>query len=228
MVSCYTSGKTFRQEEFHLNYLRVWDAKKWPIIGTYNPSEGVICPHLNVMRKCIDGFLPKYENFVIMEDFNSQPDDNVLKEFLDLLDFKNLVKEPSCNKNPHNPRLIHLIITNRPKMFQNTINVETGLSVFHMTTVTVLKTSYKKCKPNIISYRGYKHFSNESFRCGLMPLLCNERLSNKMSNDNFIEIVDNILLRHLPLRYKYVRANDCPFMNKELRKAAMFKMTVPL
>ena len=113
-------------------------------------ANQVISPHLDVMRKCIDGFLPKYENFVIMGDFNSQLDDNVLKEFLDLFDFKNLVKEPNCYKNPHNPRLIHLIIT---KMFQNTINVETGLSDFHMMTVTVLKTSYKKCKPNIISYR---------------------------------------------------------------------------
>ena len=172
------------------------------------------------MRKCIDGFLPKYENFVIMGDFNSQPVDNVLKEFLVLFNFKNVVKEPTCYKNPHNSRLIDLIITNRPKMLQNTINVETGLSDFYMMTVTVLKTSYKKCKPQIISYRDYKHFSNESFRCGLIPLLRNERLSNKMSNDNFVEIVDNM---HLPLKHKYVRANDCPFMNEELRKAVMLR-----
>ena len=158
-----------------------------------------------------------------MGDFNSQPNDNVLKEFLELFSFKNLVKEPTCYKNPHNPRLIDLIITNRPKMFQNTINVETGLSDFHMMTVTVLKTSYKKCKPKLISYRDYKHFSNDNFRHELMPLLRNERLSKALSNDNFIEIVDNLLLRHLPLKYQYVRANDSPFMNKELRKAVMLR-----
>ena len=90
-------------------------------------------------------------------------------------------------------------------------------------TVTVLKTSYKKCKLNIFSYRDYKHFSNESFRCELMPLLCNEHLPNKMSNDNFIEIVDIVLLRHLPPKYKYVRANASPFMNKELRKTVMLR-----
>ena len=77
-------------------------------------------------------------------------------------------------------------------MFQNTIKVETGLSDFHMMTVSVLKTSYRKCKRKLF------HFSNESFRCELMPLLCNESLSNEMSNDNFIEIVDNVLsLNHL-------------------------------
>ena len=56
-----------------------------------------------------------------------------------------------------------------------------------------------------------------------MPLLRNERLSKALSNDNFIEIVDNLLLRHLPLKYKYVRANGSPFMNKELRKAVMLR-----
>ena len=170
--------------------------KKWLIIGTCNLGEGVISHDLDIMRKCIDGFLPKYENFVKNLDFNSQPNNKALKDFLDLFDFTNLVKEPTCYKNPHNPRLIDLIITYRPKMFQNTIKVETGLSDFHMMTVTVLKTSYRKCKPKIILYRAYKHFPNESFRSELMPLLCNERLSNEMSNDNFIEIVDTVLLRH--------------------------------
>ena len=45
-----------------------------------------------------------------------------------------------------------------------------------------------KCKPEIISFRDY--FSNKSFHCELMPLLCTQHLSNEMSNDNFIEIVD--------------------------------------
>ena len=158
-----------------------------------------------------------------MGDFNSEPKDNALKEFLNLFDFKNLVKEPTCYKNPDNPRLIDLIITNRSNMFQNTINIETGLSDFHLMTVTVLKTSYKKCKPKVISYRDYKHFSNSSFRFELMQILFNDRHTNEMSNDEFIVTANNILSKHLPLKYKYVRANDSPFMTKELRKAVMLR-----
>ena len=56
-----------------------------------------------------------------------------------------------------------------------------------------------------------------------MPLLCNERLSNEMCNDNFIEIVDKRLSRHLPLKYKYVRENGSPIMNKELRKSVTLR-----
>ena len=67
----------------------------------------------------------------------------------------------------------------------------------------------------INSHRDYKHFSNKSFRCESMTLLCNENLSNEMSNGNFIEIVDDVLLRHLSLKYKYIKANDIPFMDTE-------------
>ena len=197
--------------------------KKWLIVSTYNPKESLISNHLDILRKCIDKFLPKYENFIIMGDFNSEPKDNALIDFLNLFNFKNLVKEPTCYKNPENPRLIDLIITNRSKMFQNTINVETGLSDFHLMTVTVLKTNFKKCKPKIISYRDYKHFSNSNFRTELMQMLFNQHRMYEMSNDEFLDITINVLERHAPLKYKYVRANDGPFMNKELRKAVMLR-----
>ena len=134
----------------------------------------MISIHLDMLSKCIDNYLPKYENFNIMGDSNCEPKNNILVEFFNLLNFKNLVKEPTCYKNPENPRLIELIITNRSKMFQNTINVESGLSDVHKMTVTVLKTYFKKCKPKIISNRDYKHFSNLHFRMELLKKLSNQ------------------------------------------------------
>ena len=158
-----------------------------------------------------------------MGDFNSEPKDNALKEFFNLFDFKNLVKEPTCYKNPENHRLIDLIITNRSKMFHNTINVETGLSDFHLMTITVLKAYFKKCKPKIIAYRDYKYFSNSNFRTELMQNLFNQRRIYEMSNDEFSGIASNLFDKHVPLKYKYIRANEGPFMNKELRKAVMLR-----
>ena len=43
----------------------------------------------------------------------------------------------------------------------------------------------------------------------------------EMTNDEFIDIVNNVLERHAPWKYNYLRANEAPFMNKELRKAVM-------
>ena len=77
---------------------------------------------------------------------------------------KNLVKEPTCFKSLVNPSCIDLILTNRPKSFQNTLNVETGLSDFHKLTLTVLKTKFKKKPPKMITYRDFKTFSNQQFR----------------------------------------------------------------
>ena len=41
------------------------------------------------------------------------------------------------------------------------MTVETGWSDFHKMTLAVMKD--KKQKTNILTYRNYKHFSNEAF-----------------------------------------------------------------
>ena len=43
----------------------------------------------------------------------------------------------TCFKNPNNPSCIGLLITNRPKRFQNSMAIETGLSDFHKMCITV-------------------------------------------------------------------------------------------
>ena len=104
-----------------------------------------------------------YENFILLGDFNSEMTDKNLKDFCNLYLLKNLIKKPTCFKNPENPKTIDPILTNRPRSFCNFDTLETGLSDFHKLTVTVLKMFFKKQSPNVISYRNYKIFSNDSF-----------------------------------------------------------------
>ena len=77
-------------------------------------------------------------------------------------------------KNPNNPSCIDLILTNCSRSFQNSGVIETGLSDFHKLVVTVMKTTFKKSKPKIITYRSYKSFSNDRFREALQQIECNE------------------------------------------------------
>ena len=70
-------------------------------------------------------------------------------------EFENLLKDATCYKNPENPSCIDLILTNNPNSFQNSEVIETGLSDFHNMTVTVIKITLEKLKPNIIYYRNY-------------------------------------------------------------------------
>ena len=45
------------------------------------------------------------------------------------------------------------------------MTVETGSQDFHKMALTVIKVFYEKQKPNTVTYRNYKHFSNEAFMC---------------------------------------------------------------
>ena len=180
-------------------------------------NEGMI---INVLSKYMNHFAPLYDNFIIMGDFNADPLDNEMREFCDIYNLKNLVKEPTRYKNVANPTCIDLILTNRQFMFHNKKTIETGLSDFHKMTVTVLKTYFKKGHPKIISYRDYKTFSHVSFRHELEKTLSQHNIF-QISNDAFVEICMDIFSKHAPLKFKYVRANQGPFMTTKLRKAVM-------
>ena len=96
-----------------------------------------------------------------------------MKVFCDFYEFKNLIKDA---KNPENPSCIDLVLTNNPNSFQNSGVIETGLSDFHKMTVTVMKTTFEKLKPNIIHYRDYRKFSNDKFRENLISRLPTENI----------------------------------------------------
>ena len=83
-----------------------------------------------------------------------------------------------------------MIIGNRPKSFQESEVIETGLSDFYKMSLTVMKLFYKKQKPKILQYRKYKDFSNEAFIDGLESAL--PRFS-QISFGTFKSTVENIL-----------------------------------
>ena len=74
--------------------------------------------------------------------------------------------------------------------------------------------------PKVITYRDYKRYSYMTFRKELNFCLSGFDL-NQISNDEYVSLVMEIFNRHAPLKKRYVRANDCPFITKELRKEHM-------
>ena len=94
-----------------------------------------------------------------------------MKEFCEIYNLTSLIQEPTCFKSPLNPTSIDLMLTNRPRQFQNSHTVETGLSDHHKITITVLKTFFQKQSPTIIKYRDYKMFNVNLFRDQLLSHL---------------------------------------------------------
>ena len=160
----------------------------------------------------------KYENIIIMGDFNMEPTDITMQNLCDVYNLYNLVKEPTCFKGP--PKCYDLILTNCKHNFQNTQALTSGFSDFHKMTVTILKTEFVKPEPIHINFRDYKKYNSVKFR---------QDLCNKLQPDNtacrdydrFQDILQEVLDEYAPIKSKTIRANNSPFMTKELRKMIM-------
>ena len=181
----------------------------------------MISNHLMILSKNLVHYQPLYDNIILLGDFNSEYTDDHMIEFCSLFNLTSLIKDKTCFKSLDNPSCIDLILTNRPRSFQNSGVIETGLSDFHKLTITVLKTSFRKKPPKIISYRSYKTFSKINFH-DLEYYISGIDIFNT-SNDDFVNVFMHILNAHAPTKLKYVRANDSLFVTKELRKQHMLR-----
>ena len=139
------------------------------LIGTYNLHKDMIRGHLNSMGNKLNELYVKYENIILIGDFNSEMNEDAMNVFCATYNLNfNLVKEPICFKNVDNPSCIDLILTNKPLYFQMTTVIETGISDFHKLTITTLKSSFIEQEPKIFNYRNFKYFNNENFRNDLL------------------------------------------------------------
>ena len=153
---------------------------------------------------------------LIMGDFNLQPSEESMENFIETYDLYNLIKEPTCFKS--NPaKCYDLILTNKKYSFISTKTIETGLSDFHKLTITTLKTEFVKGEPKIVKYRDYKNFNCTDFNRELEINL--QKINNEYNT--FSNIMLNVLNKHAPVKCKMIRANNAPFMNKEVRKIIM-------
>ena len=88
---------------------------------------------------------------------------------------------------------------------------------FHRMVVSVFKTSFKKQKPKIVTYRDYKRFDNEKFRESLITCFSTGK---NISYDAFENLVLQTLDKMAPIK-KHIRGNQSSFMNKDIHKAIM-------
>ena len=193
---------------------------KWLVIAGYNPHKNKISYFLENISKELDKFLPNYENILVIGDWNSAVTEKEMKEFCEIYNLENLIKNPTCFKNVANPSSIDIMLTNKKLSFQNSMTLETGLSDFHKMTVTVLKRYFKKKPPITITYRDKKSFDGLKFREDIRRQL--EKIRN-LDIESFKHVFTSTWDVHAPVKKKVVRANNAPFMNKTLSKAFMHR-----
>ena len=187
------------------------------------PSTGNIKIFFEEMNEVISKALCKYENLIVMGDFNidiksSNSDKDKLENFCDLFNLTNLVHSETCFMK-NRKSIIDLILTNKPLHFQKTHVVETGLSDYHKMISTFFKACSSKLKTKVIYYRSYKKFNESDFLCSLNK--ANFDFFKNDPNQNYNLLTDKFLglaNKHAPLKKKFVRGNNAPFMNREFQK----------
>ena len=88
--------------------------------------------------------------------------------------------------------------------------------------VTVMMTNFQKLESKIINYRNYRYFSNDRFREKVTSELSKVVLENSGKGFNkFLVACKEALNMYAPLKKKYIRGNNSPFMNRILSKEIM-------
>ena len=164
----------------------------------------------------IDFYSNTCDNFFIAGDLNCQEAEPILSEFLNMHSAKNIVKEGRCFKSIENPICIDMFLTNKPNLFFNTSTINTGLSDYHKMVVTVLRKTFQRAQPKVVSYRDYKNFDNKLFKSSLQNAV-NE--INRPEYIKFEEVFLETLNKHAPVKQKTIRGNHAPYMTKGPRKA---------
>ena len=91
--------------------------KKLLLCCSYNNHKNSILNYVDALRRELDIHSSNYENVLLLGDLNAEMTDPSLKEFCNSYSLQNLIKKKTGFKNPGNPKVIDLLLTNRPTIF---------------------------------------------------------------------------------------------------------------
>ena len=204
--------------------------RKWCILFAHCPSNFNKAEFFKEIPNSLSKTLKCYDNIALAGDHNidlldpSKDTSNHFSDLLDVFSLKNLVKEPTCSKSDKGS-LIDIPLTNKPRSFHKTQGFGTGISDFHKLIVTVLTSYYKKLPLKNISYKNAKSFEKATFLQDLDSRLIRGDVYNNCQEpyNKLTQIFSEVLDYHAPVKRKPVRANQAPFMTRDLSKAIIIK-----
>ena len=126
----------------------------------------------------------------------------------------NLIKDPTCFTSANGYTIDLFLMTNK-HLFQKTNSFETGISDHHRLIATVLKTTYKRFPPKLLTYRSYEHAWNDclknKFKSEAYPIQSGDTGSLKT-------VIIKRLNTAAPFRKQILRGNNKPHITSLIRK----------
>ena len=65
-----------------------------------------------MLGSALDIYTQNYDKILLVGDFNAEEKEVILRDFMELYDLRNLVKENTCFKSIGNPSCVDLFLTN--------------------------------------------------------------------------------------------------------------------
>ena len=154
--------------------------------------------------------MKKYDNYVVLGDLNFDMLEKFkgckLENVCDVFDPSNVIKEPTCFTSGHKPSLVDVILTNSTSYIGKTFNFGCGLSDVHNLIGVQLKLDIPLSKPRWRTYRSFRNFDVENFKCEL-----NKRLVSVIFSENkdvsemyetFTSIISEVTDKYAPVKKK--------------------------
>ena len=129
-------------------------SSKWLFVSSYKPASENEEFFISNLCKTIDEFATKYDNILLMGDFNLTIENKHLEELLSLFDIKSLISSPTCFQSI-NLTCIDLILTNQEDLFSNSNTCEVGISDHHHLVSTMLNKEIPKNRTKTLFYKDY-------------------------------------------------------------------------
>ena len=132
--------------------------EKWLFVSVKPPLQSNNY-FLNTLNDLLDFYSDIYDNKVVFGDFNLEPTNTVMINFMDSQNFINLIKNNTCFKGVGS--CIDLILKIRKYCFKNTSSYETGISEHYHLIFSIMKTTFESEEHKKFVCRDYKTFSHE-------------------------------------------------------------------
>lgn len=84
--------------------------RKWLRCCSYNPNKLQVFSQLQELLNGIDTYCSKYENNLLLGDFNANVKNANLHSFCNQYKLTSLDKDPTCYKNFNHPSCIELLV----------------------------------------------------------------------------------------------------------------------
>ena len=181
------------------------------MISVHRPPRQDFEYFLNTLTK--DLFCNKYNNYLIIGDFNMESTESALSNFLSSNNLSNLMKKNTCFKETS--PCIDLILANRKYPFKHTESSETGISDHHHMIYTMLKSCFQNKETKVLNYRDFRNFLSEDFKQDLAAALNDCGDSYDLFKQRFVANLN----KRASKKKKLIRGNNEPHMNKMLGPA---------